>query len=696
MKRILIPILLTCCIMAASSRQKVIAQNKYALLISTGQTVNDNQFYHSEYWYDMFFIYRTLIDLGYTHDNIFVLYGNGNDFNSAHAFYNSTTVYPADAPITDFSVNADNVDSIFNWLANGNAAMGVPQLQDNDNLFYWWMGHGGGCACADYSAGIETTGESVTDNEFLTYFGRLPACMIKTEYVMTCRSGGLIDDLEGGHSMIHTAAECCTNAASDMYDVPHAELSYHMACALRKQTPAGAAVASDTDGNGVVDIEETNVYTHANTVASVSQIGDYRNIAPQIIPENAVPAAAVIKTGVYSRDHEYDNGTTPSNSHVWYHGPDLWNRLAADGIETPQNPEFGQTNYVYGKIHNIGCTTLNNVTVDFSWCLQSAWNNMASWNAIGTSTLNGFTPGESRVVHVPWSTVPAPATYCLHTVLNVAGDPANASGISYMDNNKVQINVEVVDDVWGWVALFPFAIENGLDKEAVVDLQIEKLDKLSLTSEIKLELPANIDFRSAKGTKIEESRQGQILQITNEIAIIKGIPLKPREKKMAMMTVTLPNRPFIKGGIAKVKVSEMIKGEEMGGIIFKTRNANEIKVLSELNKDLINLFKMMSEKFDIKTGEMLVKELSGLDKEKINRENFMAAIPKVVELENEILQELSRKMKRNEVFEFRNALKQTMVGIEKQNPDLVHESQKRMIFSTIPLFMRQVKGSGFE
>ena len=52
---------------------------KYAVLISAGDTIADDAMYHSEYWYDLILMYRTLIENGFSHNNIFVLYGVGND-----------------------------------------------------------------------------------------------------------------------------------------------------------------------------------------------------------------------------------------------------------------------------------------------------------------------------------------------------------------------------------------------------------------------------------------------------------------------------------------------------------------------------------------------------------------------------------------------------------------------------------------
>ena len=675
------------------------AQQKYAVLISSGQTNLDDQFLHSEYWYDLFLMYRMLVEDGFTHNNIFVFYGNGNDFNSAYANYRTATVFPGIGQITDFPNSKADVANIFTWLANGNAVQGVPQIQSGAFLFYWWMGHGdteSGMPACEYEASIETTGELVRDDEFDVYFGQLPTCLIKTLFVMTCHSGGLIDDLEGLHTMIHTAAECHTNASSGMYDVPHADFSYHVANSFREQEPGGTPVASDVDGDGLVSVEETNDYAHVNTSSSNTQIGDYRNIAPLIFIVNAQPAAGVPNQGIYSRDYAEDNGTEPSEymSYIWYEGPDLWVRHAQDGQITHQNPEFGQKNYVYARVHNINCNTLN-VNATLSWCLQSAWANPASWNTIDTVTINNFGSSETKVISAPWTTVPAPGKYCLHTVLNAPGDPANADGRAYMDNNKVQINIDVEDNVPGWTKNFHWLIENGLNELAGVDLVIEKLKFLGLLDppKLTLEIPLDLKFNRLIGGKLKKSADGRIIEISpkTQRAVLQGVVLKPGDKKEAILSVVMPKTMKLGESIV-IKVSEQIKGREMGGIVFYTRAASQKHVMSILFRRIGNFSKMLDKRFKVSAA----KEISRLCWE-INRNcrlddpnNLKQAMTEVTRLESKTIGDMSKLMSNEEFGKFEKALQRTRMAVERDNIALFAESQEEMIFSTRPLFLRNM------
>jgi hypothetical protein len=590
------------------------AQQKYALLISAGQTTIDDDNYHSEYWYDLFLMYRMLIEDGFTHNSIFVLYGNGSDFASAHANYQPATFFPGVGQITDYPNSKTNVDNIFNWLAAGNPAEGIPQIQDGDFLFYWWMGHGDtqvGMPDCDYYADIENTGEMVLDTDFETYFARLPDCQIKALYIMTCHSAGLIDNIEGLNRMIHTAAPCDVGTQSFVYDVWHAEFSYHVANAFREQDPAGVAVASDSDADGLVSCDEINDYAHTNTTSSTTHIGDYRNIAPLLFIANAQPGAGVPHDGVYSRDYAEDNGTEPSDymSYVWYHGPDLWVRNAQDGGTSNQGPEFGATNYVYSRIHNIDCTDMD-VDVELSWCEASAWSHPASWNTIDSFTETGFAENESRVVNKPWTTVPVPGNYCLHTVLNTAGDAANADGRAFMDNNKVQINVTVVDLTLDWARNIRWNIENGLDELAMVDLVMERL-KLLPNTVIELRIPPEIDFKKVVGGEVRRTEEGAVIVASprSRRLVLQGIQLKGGAKHPAMLTVRMPKKAQ-PGPTMQVRVSETVKGREMGGIVFNLEKVSKSGFMRRAFREAHVFFGALGKQFEIDGAN----EMAGLFK----------------------------------------------------------------------------------
>src|SRR5205823_120748 len=82
------------------------------------------------------------------------------------------------------------------------------------------------------------------------------------------------------------------------------------------------------------------------------------NVPPQgftLVSEAILPSSSPCATSpaadVWVRDNDTDVGTTPSTG-MMYLGPDLWNRLSADGLTSHENPEFGQDNFLYLNVRN--------------------------------------------------------------------------------------------------------------------------------------------------------------------------------------------------------------------------------------------------------------------------------------------------------------------------------------------------------
>ena len=259
---------------------------KYAVLISTGNTTTDDTLYHSEYWYDLFLNYQALREDGFKDENIYVLYGHGSDFATYHADYDAMTVYGHS--ITDLAVNKANIKSVF-------ADLGT-KMDGNDYLYVWWMGHGGGSgpgAC-NLAMSISTTGETVTDAELTSYLNGIPSYSKRNVAVMTCHSGGLVDNLNtaGNRTVVLTSATCAESSYSTTATCNtrgHAEFSYTEPNALRELDPCASPVASDADGSGSVSLQEVHDYNAANVSSSTPQLGDPDGIAGSTVPDRLQP-----------------------------------------------------------------------------------------------------------------------------------------------------------------------------------------------------------------------------------------------------------------------------------------------------------------------------------------------------------------------------------------------------------------------
>jgi len=122
MKKIIFIILL---IVAHTSAN---AGENYAILISLGTATEDNTLNNSEFWYDLFLAYEGLIiEQGYTHENVFVFYGDdGEDWTGTIYERYKKEYHGWTEPIVDFDNSYETVNQEIGELAS--------VITDEDNL----------------------------------------------------------------------------------------------------------------------------------------------------------------------------------------------------------------------------------------------------------------------------------------------------------------------------------------------------------------------------------------------------------------------------------------------------------------------------------------------------------------------------------------------------------------------------------
>lgn len=243
---------------------------KYAVLICGD--LAESCYYCDCFWNDTLWMYKTLRSAGYSKENIYVLYGNGNDFASANPRYQ----YPE--TITDFPATTAWVNTVFNGFKNGDAANGIRKVTSIDSLFVWTFDHGAG----NNPAYLCLMDGNMSDT---TFASKLNAVSYNTRaiFMQQCRSGGFIDNLRNTKTFISTASRSFENAhAADTENESyggvtywHGEYNYHILCAFSKMTPAGNPINADTTGNGKVSAVEAHNWnvTHEN-LPEVPQMDD--------------------------------------------------------------------------------------------------------------------------------------------------------------------------------------------------------------------------------------------------------------------------------------------------------------------------------------------------------------------------------------------------------------------------------------
>lgn len=259
---------------------------KYAVLLSSNKVQMDDVSIHSEWWYDLVLQYKALRESGFKDDRIYVVYGDGQDFATAHPELNAQAQFGH--PITDLPMNKANVQAVFDTVNT--------RMKKKGYLYVWWMGHGGGSGPGqcDLSMSISNTGESVTDDELKSYIDRVARFKKRSVSIMTCHAGGLLDEFAGaGEKSVVLASSTC---AESSYDAPstcngivQAEFNYTQPNALRRKDVCGAPLGSDVNGDGFVSLWEVQQWNEGAMSSSTPQLGDPSALAPAIFPAKPKP-----------------------------------------------------------------------------------------------------------------------------------------------------------------------------------------------------------------------------------------------------------------------------------------------------------------------------------------------------------------------------------------------------------------------
>ncbi len=136
-------------------------------------------------------------------DHIFVLYGDGIDYGDPGFRYDPFEWHRIEEEITDYPAGYSNVEDIFHWLANGNAAEGIEPMNDWNFLFVYTFDHGG---VIDGHSTLYLRGAQMRDDVFASLLAPI-SYWRRVFWMQQCHSGGFIDDLENQKTIITTACK---------------------------------------------------------------------------------------------------------------------------------------------------------------------------------------------------------------------------------------------------------------------------------------------------------------------------------------------------------------------------------------------------------------------------------------------------------------------------------------------------------
>jgi len=159
---------------------------------------------------------------------------------------------------------------------------------------------------------------------------------------------------------------------------------------------------------------------------------------------------------LYLRDASDDSGDTPYSGTYW-RSPDIWVRNVDDGGTSPQNPESGQDNWLYARVHNRGTATARSFLVSFRINIWAGTQFVypGDWFPL-TAAVVGFdlAPGEVQIVKARWPREDIPPVGSHGCLLGMVynSDDVPAPGVHVWEhNNLAQRNLTVVDlvpDEW--------------------------------------------------------------------------------------------------------------------------------------------------------------------------------------------------------------------------------------------------------
>lgn len=203
-------------------------------------------------------------------------------------------------------------------------------------------------------------------------------------------------------------------------------------------SPTNAAVTNPM-GNTAGACQADNAQTLNNTAATVA---NFRCSSPAI-------------NNVWMKDSWNDTGLEPDPNTAadpMYLSPYIWIRNTQDAgflqQHNHQNPEFGQQNFIYVKMHNGGVAASGNLELYIANASVSlTWP--GSWTLVASTPVS-LPQSTTQIVEVPWNTVPGIGHYCMIARWVSAADPigvetADINANTRQNNNIVWRNLNIVD-----------------------------------------------------------------------------------------------------------------------------------------------------------------------------------------------------------------------------------------------------------
>jgi hypothetical protein len=341
----------------------------------------------------------------------------------------------------------------------------------------------------------------------------------------------------------------------------------------------------NTPQQGIYTVRVSGINVPTATMPGVNQKQDFA----------LVVTAGLEFVDVYIKDNPADEGIPPSTGCL-YRSPDIWVSLTNDPTAPrAPNPEYGQTNYVFVRVHNRGSKIANNAEVKLYWANPGTNLSRPHWKTDGikvdgavgnTRTINvpahsAGSDGEAITAAFEWlppdpsHNTAQPGHFCLFATVNHPEDPIVQEDVDKVrwEDNLAWRN-EIVEDAMPNSTTSAEFYVAGIPGASVAALYID-CSSAPVGGEVKLKIPTRyLDRASMVGlTKVWESEGGMVCQVampTGVSASLTGIKLKSKENTLVCIEVQLPLGAR-DGDVYPVLIEQQVNGKITGRVSLVAR-----------------------------------------------------------------------------------------------------------------------------
>jgi len=353
-------------------------------------------------------------------------------------------------------------------------------------------------------------------------------------------------------------------------------------------------------GNYTVRVSGINV----PTLASVGQRQDFA----------VVVSGGLDFVAVYIKDNMADTGVPPSVGTL-YLSPDIQICLDNDPLAEPApNPEHGQTNYVFVRIHNRGPKTANNATVKLYWANPGTNLTKPFWHTDGIKvggvetnsqqvTVPGRTSaGEGEILTPAFEWLPPEPDvnthdsghFCLFASVTHAEDPLlqeDLDGVGW-DDNLAWKNVKVDDALADTETGMDFYVAGEVGTSVMADLHIDRTE-LPVGGKVSLKIPSRwlAGASLSNLNKAWESKGGLVCkqEVTSDsTADIRNIKMRPGENTLVRLEVGLP-KDAVPGELYTVFVDQKVNGKPRSRVTLLARTVGTPAYIANRNSSSLEI-----------------------------------------------------------------------------------------------------------